>query len=171
MLLGLTTKAEALLPTALRAERLSVSDWVFQAMLLLPEGQRLRLVPPAQAEFLLFRGDPRLLGFALLNALENALRYSPADSPVRLEARAEFRKGLAGLALSVLNEGAPLTDTECSALFDKYARGPRSRGQGGLGLGLFLVRSIVEAHGGEATFSPGREEGVELRIWLPKGAP
>lgn len=170
LLAALTTKPDTLLPTALRAERLSVSDWVFQTLLLLPQGQRRRLVPPAQAEFLLFRGDRRLLGFALLNALENALRYSPADSPVRLEVRAEPRKGLAGFALSVHNEGPPLSDAECAALFEKYARGPRSRGQGGLGLGLFLVRNIVKAHGGKVMFSPGLEEGVELRIWLPKGA-
>jgi len=170
LLLGLTAKAEALLPTMLRAERLSVSDWVFQALLLLPEGQRQRVIAPEQAEFLLFRGDRRLLSFALLNALENALRYSPDSSPVALRASAEPRGG-GWVALNIVNEGPPLADADCEALFEKYAQAPSSRGKGGLGLGLFLLRSIIEAHGGKVSFRPGREEGVELMILLPKGAP
>lgn len=42
---------------------------------------------------------------------------------------------------------------------------------GNLGLGLYLVRRIVESHGGSVAFRPGRSEAVALLLWLPKGAP
>ena len=149
-----------------------MEELIFQTRLLLPEAERERIHQslPDQ-DFLFLRGDERLLSFALLNGFENAVRYSPRGSPVHLSVYAESRDAVAGYGLSLQNDGAPLSDEACEGLFEKYARG-QVRGQpGGLGLGLFLVRRIVESHGGSVAFRPGRSEGVELLLWLPKGAP
>ncbi len=157
---------------SLQRDRLSLEELIFQTRLLLPEAERERIHQslPDQ-DFLFLRGDERLLSFALLNGFENAVRYSPRGSPVHLSVYAESRDAVAGYGLSLQNDGAPLSDEACEGLFEKYARG-QVRGQpGGLGLGLFLVRRIVESHGGSVAFRPGRSEGVELLLWLPKGAP
>ena len=156
----------------LQRDRISLGELIFQARLLLPEAERERIqqVLP-ERDFLFLRGDRRLLSFALLNGFENAVRYSPRGSAVRLTVHAETRDEVAGYGLSLQNDGDPLSDEACEGLFEKYARG-QVRGQpGGLGLGLFLVRRIVESHGGSVAFRRGRSEGVELVLWLPKGAP
>ena len=156
----------------LRRDRMSLGELIFQTLLLLPEGERERIhqALPDQ-DFLFLRGDARLLSFALLNGLENAVRYSPRGAAVHLTAYAEVRHAVAGYALSIQNEGAPLLEDERERIFEKYTRGAAQGKTKGLGLGLFLVRRIVESHGGSVAFRPGLSEGVELVLWLPKGAP
>ena len=172
LLLELTAERNGGGNLELQRDRLSLEELIFQTRLLLPEAERERIFQslPDQ-DFLFLRGDERLLSFALLNGFENAVRYSPRGSPVHLSVYAETRDAVAGYGLSLQNDGAPLSDEACEGLFEKYARG-QVRGQpGGLGLGLFLVRRIVESHGGSVAFRPGLSEGVELVLWLPKGAP
>ncbi|MGB0268281.1 MAG: ATP-binding protein, partial [Pseudomonadales bacterium] len=53
--------------------------------------------------------------------------------------------------------------------FKKYERLGGGGGKAGLGLGLFLVRQIVTAHGGRVGFEPDRPSGVGLTMWLPEG--
>ncbi len=156
----------------LQRDRLSLEELIFQTRLLLPEAERERIhqALPDQ-DFLFLRGDARLLSFALLNGLENAIRYSPRGSAVHLTVYAETRGEVAGYGLSLQNDGVPLSDEACEGLFEKYARGQGQGQPGGLGLGLFLVRRIVESHGGSVAFRAGLSEGVELLLWLPKGAP
>lgn len=156
----------------LQRDRVSLEGLIFQTRLLLPEAERERIFQslPDQ-DFLFLRGDERLLSFALLNGFENAVRYSPRGSPVHLSVYAETRDAVAGFALSIQNEGDPLSEDERERVFEKYNRGAAQGQSGGLGLGLFLVRRIVESHGGSVAFRPGRSEGVELLLWLPKGAP
>jgi two-component system sensor histidine kinase KdpD len=156
----------------LQRDRLSLEELIFQTRLLLPEAERERIhqALPDQ-DFLFFRGDARLLSFALLNGLENAIRYSPRGSAVHLTVYAETRGEVAGYGLSLQNDGVPLSDEACEGLFEKYARAQGQGQPGGLGLGLFLVRRIVESHGGSVAFRAGLSEGVELLLWLPKGAP
>ena len=172
LLLELAAERDGGMTLELQRDRLSLGELIFQTLLLLPEAERERIhqALPEQ-DFLLLRGDRRLLSFALLNGLENAVRYSPRGSPVRLTVYAESRDAVAGYTLSLQNDGQPLSDEGCERLFEKYARGPAQGQGGGLGLGLFLVRRIVESHGGWAAFRPGLSEGVELVLWLPKGAP
>ena len=156
----------------LQRDRLSLEELIFQTRLLLPEAQRERIYEtlPDQ-DFLFLRGDGRLLSFALLNGLENAIRYSPQGSAVHLTVYAETRDAVAGYGLSLQNDGAPLSDEACERLFEKYARGQGQGQPGGLGLGLYLVRRIMESHGGAVAFRPGLSQGVELLLWLPRGAP
>jgi len=172
LLLELTAERDLGGNLELQRDRMSFGELIFQTLLLLPEGERERIhqALPDQ-DFLFLRGDARLLSFALLNGLENAVRYSPRGAAVHLTAYAEIRNAVAGYALSIQNEGAPLLEDERERIFEKYTRGAAQGKTRGLGLGLFLVRRIVESHGGSVAFRPGLSEGVELVLWLPKGAP
>ena len=100
------------------------------------------------------------------NFVQNAIKYAPEDSPivVRLEARA------GEAIISVCNEGTGLTPEEASYVFDKYRRTERSRSREGLGLGLYISRKIVEAHGGRigVESSPGRETRFFFSVPLTK---
>ena len=80
-----------------------------------------------------------------------------------------YESGRVGQELMVENEGAALSGWEQEQAFEKYGRLRGDRAKAGLGLGLFLVRQIVVAHGGRVGFEPDRPSGVGLTMWLPEG--
>lgn len=90
--------------------------------------------------------DPQLLRRALANLIANALRYGAADSPVQIDCSAQGEI----LEISVRNQGAPIAPEHLPRLFDRFYRCDPSRAQPGDsgGLGLAIVRSILQMHGG-----------------------
>jgi signal transduction histidine kinase len=110
--------------------------------------------------------DRMLLRRALDNLLDNAHKYSPdASKPVALRAVAAGE----GVAVEVVDRGVGISPEDQKHLFTPFFRAERSRsrGTGGVGLGLLLARRIVDAHGGnlEITSAPG--DGTTARITLP----
>lgn len=82
----------------------------------------------------------------LIQLLENAAKYSPPESPIRITAEL---KG-ANLEMSVADQGAGIEDMEQQLIFDKFYRGKNQRYRvQGTGMGLAIARAIVEAHGGK----------------------
>ncbi|WP_205525526.1 PAS domain-containing protein [Pyxidicoccus trucidator] len=114
--------------------------------------------------------DPDRLAQVLSNLLGNALQYSPPDSPVRVVSR-----GLEdGVVLEVHNEGAPIPPEQQPRIFEPLERGaerPEDRGGRSIGLGLYIVRSIVQAHGGTVEVRSSAEEGTTFTVRLPRHAP
>ncbi|MBA4066735.1 MAG: two-component sensor histidine kinase [Isosphaera sp.] len=100
------------------------------------------------------------------NLVGNALKYGAADAPVRVALRAEE----AGVRLEVTNSGPPIDPSEADELFEPLRRG-MARGDGGesdsLGLGLFIVREITRAHGGEVGVRWDAGE-VTFAVHLPR---
>ncbi|MHB8764370.1 MAG: sensor histidine kinase [Deferrisomatales bacterium] len=119
------------------------------------------------AEGLAVLGDRAQLKTVLLNLAENAVNYSAPATPVALALRAEGGEAV----VSVTNAGQALSAAEAEAVFQKYRRGPNSTGTTGLGLGLYLVRQIAEAHGGAARLNPGGTGRVEVEVRLPRYQP
>jgi signal transduction histidine kinase len=109
--------------------------------------------------------DPALLRRALDNLLDNAAKYSAEPAPVELSARAEA----GAVVVEVSDQGIGIDAADLPRLFTPFFRTDRSRarGTGGVGLGLALVKRIVEAHGGavEVESVPGR--GTTFRLRLP----
>lgn len=111
------------------------------------------------------RADPEHLRRALDNYIRNALAYSPSSSRVSVEV--VERDGLAGIVVS--DRGVGFDPRETDKLFRKYGRlaGPSER-RDGAGLGLYLTRLIVEAHGGRVDArSEGRGAGARFGLYLP----
>ena len=104
-----------------------------------------------------------LITQVLSNLLDNAVKYSPEATPVRVSARIEGRH----LAVEVADRGAGIALADRTRVFDKFYRIERSGSSGGTGLGLAISKGIVEAHGGtiEALKRPGG--GTILRFTLP----
>lgn len=110
----------------------------------------------------LVRADPDKLLQVLLNLIENALRYGPPGGPVEVQTAARGT----WVEVAVLDEGAPLQGSE--ALFRAHTRGPHAPGQGS-GMGLYIVRSIVQGWGGQ-TWTERRDRGNAFCFTLPGGA-
>jgi PAS domain S-box-containing protein len=112
-------------------------------------------------------GDEVRLVQILTNLLNNAAKYS--DEGKRIWLSAEVRGTEA--ALHVRDEGMGMGPDLLPMVFDLFSQGERGldRAQGGLGIGLSLVRSLVEMHGGRvAAFSEGEGRGSEFVVWLPR---
>jgi signal transduction histidine kinase len=109
--------------------------------------------------------DPNRLGQAVSNLVANALQYGAVDAPVTVECRGTE----AEWSLSVHNLGPPISPEVRLHLFEPFRRGRQSSsGQRHLGIGLFIVRRVIEAHGGTIETTSGRDEGTRFVVHLPK---
>jgi len=126
-------------------------------------GRDIVLELPAPAPLL--HVNPPLFEQALFNALDNAAKFSPDDSPIRVRAGVEGER----VRIDVVDAGPGIPEPEREQVFDMFhsvARGDRR--PNGTGLGLTICRGILRAHGGEATASaPIGGRGTELRLSLP----
>jgi two-component system, NtrC family, sensor histidine kinase KinB len=108
--------------------------------------------------------DTRQLERCVVNLLTNALKYSPEDSPVRIRLSREGSLTV----LDVVDRGIGIAPETAQKLFDRYYRTAGGKAQAeGLGLGLYIARLIVEAHGGRIEVLSEIGKGSTLRVILP----
>lgn len=108
--------------------------------------------------------DSVRLGQAINNLLDNALKYTPAGGTVTLTTRPLPR----AVVISVSDNGPGVPRAERDAIFRRLYRGDASRSQRGLGLGLSMVKAIVEAHGGTVTVDDAPGGGAQFTVRLPR---
>lgn len=113
--------------------------------------------------------DPLILREAVVNVLDNAIKYSPAGGTITV--RGWQTKDQAFLSVADQGPGIPSADRE--RIFDRFFRvdEARARDNGGTGLGLAIAKWAVELHGGDITATEGSGGGSEFRIALPKEGP
>jgi diguanylate cyclase len=122
----------------------------------------------APAPLLVF-GDPLRLGQIFSNLLDNASKYTPKGGEISLTAVVLDRT----LQITVSDNGIGIMSEALPNIFDLYMQDARALAQyhGGLGIGLAVVRDLVDAHGGAvAARSPGRDLGSDFIVSLPMGA-
>jgi len=108
-------------------------------------------------------GDSTRLRQAVANLIDNALKYTPEGGTVTVRA-----SGVQGQAvIEVCDTGPGVPEAEQGRIWDRLYRGDTSRSQRGLGLGLSLVRAIVEAHGGHAFMRNREAGGAIFTVTLP----
>jgi sigma-B regulation protein RsbU (phosphoserine phosphatase) len=114
------------------------------------------------------RWDADRVAQVLSNLVTNALKYSPADTPVRVESRGERD----GMCLRVRNAGEPISSELLPRLFEPLQRGGGHVGfsDRSIGLGLYIVRELVEAHGGRVEVESTQEAGTTFTVRLPREA-
>ncbi len=157
----------------LQRQQTSVADVVSQAVqtcraLFDLQGQSLSVELPAEP--LLVDGDPPRLAQIIGNLLHNASKYSPAGGSVSVLARAVGPE----VEIRVTDNGEGIAADVLPHVFDLFTQSERSlsRSQGGLGIGLTVVRSMVELHGGRVEArSAGPGLGSEFIVTLPLLAP
>lgn len=115
----------------------------------------------------LVRIDAILVEQVLINLLENAVKYSPAGSPIALGAVSARDM----VVVSVSDRGIGIPPGQELAVFDKFHRIEHSPSTPGVGLGLTICRGIVLAHGGRIWVEPREGGGTVVRFSLPAGEP
>ncbi len=134
---------------------------VIQRVGTLQERARLQLeplewVPPVPA-------DPERIERVLMNLITNALKYSPADRPVMIRVRHRDGEAL----VSVTDQGLGILPEDMPFLFERFFRAKTGKKAEGLGLGLYISRLIVEAHGGRIWAESQVGKGSTFFFTLP----
>ncbi|HEY3726136.1 MAG TPA: HAMP domain-containing sensor histidine kinase [Solirubrobacteraceae bacterium] len=126
-----------------------------------------RTVTVRAGEAISVLGDPDQLRQLLANLTGNAVIHTPAGSAIELRLSRDPARGRA--LIEVRDHGPGLATEDVDRVFDRFWRseGGRSRGRGGAGLGLAIVRAIVAAHGGRVSAENADEGGARFRIELP----
>jgi signal transduction histidine kinase len=99
------------------------------------------------------------------NLVDNALRHGDPRAPVRVSSLGEG----AVVSVKVRNEGAPIPAALIPTLFDPFHRGPSTdRPRHGLGLGLYIVQQLAQAHHGTVSVESSAEGGTTFTVSLPR---
>jgi len=117
-------------------------------------------MPPVEA-------DEELISLVLQQLVDNALKYSPPDSPLTISAREED----GSIVISVADQGPGVPEHEQARIFDKFYRGDLNRQSiAGTGMGLTIAREIVKAHGGRIWLHSRPGQGATFSFSLPLAA-
>ncbi|CAM5397544.1 sensor histidine kinase [Streptomyces narbonensis] len=112
--------------------------------------------------------DPDKIDQILGNLLENAVRHGEGTVTIEVAPGTAGDDGEEGTEVTVSDEGPGIPEASMSRVFTRFWRGSK---RGGTGLGLYIVKGIVEAHGGTITVGRGPRGGAEFRFTLPVGTP
>jgi len=127
---------------------------------LAPDAQILERI---QAKPLTVRGDANLLSQLLSNLLSNAVKYSPDGGLIRVTAAQDGTQ----IAVVIEDHGIGIPETERERVFERYYRGSNTSGISGSGVGLSLVRTIVDLHKGSIALDTREGEGSRFTIRFP----
>jgi signal transduction histidine kinase len=151
---------------ALEIGRIEVNDLLESVMTLTRErarSQDLALTMTCPDGINAIEADERRLKQALFNLVSNAIKFTPAGGSVRLDARLDD----GDLILAVSDTGVGILAADQERVFEKFERGnPYSR-ESGAGLGLSLVKSLIELHGGSVVIDSEPGSGTTILCRLP----
>lgn len=111
--------------------------------------------------------DPIRLEQVITNLVDNAIKYSPAGGAVSV--RVAARGG--SIRIAVTDEGIGIPPEHRGRIFDRFHQAHQERRLGGMGLGLYISREIVELHGGTLECEESSEAGTRMAVTVPRGAP
>lgn len=110
--------------------------------------------------------DPALFERAVGNLVDNALRFTPENGSIQIT----LAEHATDFEVAVTDNGAGIAPEHLPRVFDRFYRAEPSRGSDGAGLGLALVKSIVDLHGGAARIQSEIGRGTTVSLTFPKGA-
>jgi signal transduction histidine kinase len=113
-------------------------------------------------------GDRRRLGQVVNNLVSNAIKFTPRGG--RVEAQVQLTDG-GWVETRIRDTGLGISADALPSLFDRYTRAPEAHATPGTGLGLMIVREIVEAHGGSVGVHSEAGAGSTFWFRLPQGGP
>jgi signal transduction histidine kinase len=141
---------------------------IFQVEL---ERQQVNLEVNLRADAPTIMGDENLLFRAISNVLSNAVKYTPRSGLIRLKTDVvealDSPIGKRSLLITVSNTGPGIPPEELPQIFDKYRRSQAHTGIEGSGIGSYVLRYVVEAHGGKVTVSSVPNELTTFCVYLP----
>ena len=141
-----------------------VLEGLVQQARLIDPGKGLRIGFAAE-EPVVVRGDWLKLRQVFMNLIDNAVKYTPAGGEISVAL--DTNGGLARVA--VIDSGAGIPAADLSHIFERFYRvdKARNRADGGVGLGLSLARTFIEAHGGRIEVVSEIDKGSVFTVYLP----
>ncbi|MEN9700986.1 MAG: hypothetical protein RIR55_289 [Bacteroidota bacterium] len=125
-----------------------------------PHTQTIQFIPDEQLPF--FKFDRVLMEQVILNIVSNAIAYTSADALIKIEVKREEL----GCEIIITDNGNGIPEKELQLLFEKFYRAEGTR-SGGLGIGLSIVKGIIDAHGGSICVSNNETGGLTFTINIP----
>ena len=111
--------------------------------------------------------DADAINHCLHNLLVNALKYGPIPGDVIVTATPDLKKAEPEVEIAVTNRGSAIDASDLTHLFEPFFRGKNANGVPGSGLGLYIVKSIMESLGGSVTVSSSETEGTRFVLHIP----
>jgi len=111
--------------------------------------------------------DRQKLSLVITNVLSNAYKYSPGGGEIALDLVWRDRQGRQECGIRVTDHGLGMTPEQLEKVFDRFFRADTSGNIPGTGLGMTIVKEIVELHGGQVTLVSEFGVGTTVTIWLP----
>lgn len=133
-----------------------------EKMLLRAQKYEIKIMPNIMPEVYV-RGDKEKLIQVIVNLLDNAFKYSPPLSTVRVS----LYKEAAEAVLIIVDQGIGIPEKDRSKVFDRFYRAANALGTSGTGLGLSIVKHIIDAHSGSIKLTTGVEGGTAVILRLP----
>jgi two-component system OmpR family sensor kinase len=122
-----------------------------------------QIVERFPTEPLQMMGDPKLLFQVFSNLVSNAIKYSPSGGPIEISAGIETEQ----VVVAIEDHGIGVPASDLDRLFERYHRGSNVSGIVGTGVGLYLVKMVVDLHGGSIAVKSKEGEGTRFTVRLP----
>jgi signal transduction histidine kinase len=111
--------------------------------------------------------DPAKMQQAVINLLSNAYKYSPDGGPIDIAIREREKNGVAQVGVEVRDYGIGMSPEQTARVFERFFRADPSGNIPGTGLGMSLVKEIMDSHGGVVEVESALGEGTSAALWLP----
>ncbi|MDH3255633.1 MAG: PAS domain S-box protein, partial [Acidobacteriota bacterium] len=128
------------------------------------QGHQLSLALPSEPVEALFDRDK--FGQALTNVLANAYKYSPDGGPIQITFETRTHRGAEQVGVRVRDQGLGMSEKEKERLFERFYRGDASGAIPGTGLGMSLVKEIMDIHRGHVDVESTPGEGTTVTLWV-----
>ena len=111
--------------------------------------------------------DPEKMQLALGNLLSNAFKYSPQGGAITVQARVDRRGEAPYAVIDIVDQGMGMSAAQLARAFERFYRADASGSIPGTGLGLSMVKEVVELHQGKVLLSSIQGEGTTATLWIP----
>jgi signal transduction histidine kinase len=153
----------------LRPARFDLTNTVLVALLSFEDAidaKKIEVRGLEDTESIYVDGDPDMIHQVVYNLIDNAVKFTNEGGYVEIRLRSLPDRTV----VSVENSGAGIAPDELPLIFDRFYKTDKSRSQdkNGMGLGLFIVRTIIQQHGGEIKAESVVNEYCRFVFWLPK---
>ncbi len=138
-----------------------INEVIYDANMLLKDGQK--IVYPENIDDIVIDFDEKILELVLTNLITNAIKYSPENAVVKVNASERAEE----LRIEVIDNGFGIPENEQKFVFNRYFRAENALLSQGTGIGLNIVKSHLENLGGKITFTSEQNKGSTFEITIP----
>ena len=152
----------------LRRARFDISNTIFVALLSFEskiDEKKIEIRGLEDSEPIFVDGDPDMIHQVLYNLLENAVKFTNVNGYIEIHAVEEPER----VTVSIRNSGPGISPDDVKMIFDRFYKTDKSRSQdkNGMGLGLYIVKTMVQLHGGEIHVESVENEYTLFEFWIP----